>query len=210
MLNTIIDFIIHCDIHIGEFIIDYGVLVYLIIFGIIFVETGLVFMPFLPGDSLIFAAGSFAAINALNYFFLLIILIIAAVLGDTVNYFIGKNFSRKILQSKRLVKEENLNKAKKFVDKYGGKAVFLARFVPIIRTIVPFVAGSGELEYKKFFKYNLIGGITWVFVCLTTGYFFGNIPVVKNNFSIFILAIIFISILPIFIGLIRTKIIKKV
>ena len=207
----IVDFILHCDSYIQTLISSYGQLVYFVIFIVIFCETGLVFLPFLPGDSLIFAAGAFAAIGQLNIFVLYAILIMAAVLGDTANYEIGKHFGRKILEYKKfkLVKDEHLKKADEFVAKYGSKAVFLARFIPIIRTIVPFVVGMGKLEYSKFIKVNAIGGVLWVTLFLGLGYFFGNMEIVKSHFSFIILAIIFISVSPVFITLIKSKFTKN-
>jgi len=207
----IVDFILHCDDYIQTLISSYGQLVYFVIFIVIFCETGLVFLPFLPGDSLIFAAGAFAGVGKLNIFVLYAILIIAAVLGDTVNYEIGKHFGRKILEYKKikLVKDEHLKKADEFISKHGSKAVFLARFIPIVRTIVPFLVGMGKLEYKKFLKVNAIGGVLWVSLFLGLGYFFGNISFVKDRFSFIILAIIFISVSPVIIGIMKSKFPKK-
>jgi membrane-associated protein len=203
----IIDFILHCDDYIQTLISSYGQLVYFVIFIVIFCETGLVFLPFLPGDSLIFAAGAFAGAGSLNIFILYAILIVAAVLGDTVNYEIGKHFGRKILEYKKIkfIKDEHIQKADAFVAKHGSKAVFLARFIPIIRTIVPFIAGMGNLEYKKFVKVNAIGGILWVTLFLGLGYFFGNIELVKSNFSFIILGIIFISVAPVALSFMKPK-----
>lgn len=203
----IIDFIIHCDDYIGLFINNYGSVVYFILFAVIFCETGLVFLPFLPGDSLIFAAGTFAGIGQLNFWFLLVLIIIAAIIGDTVNYEIGKHFGRKLLNNKKftIVKKENLDKADALISKYGSLAVFIARFMPIIRTIVPFAVGMGKLDYKKFITFNAIGGITWVTLFLCLGYFFGNIPFVADHFSLIIMAIVFISIIPIIYAFIKGK-----
>ena len=207
----IIDFILHINEYIGTFINEYGNFVYAILFIIIFCETGLVFLPFLPGDSLIFAAGAFAAIGELNIFLLCILIVIAAILGDTVNYEIGKHFGKKILNNKKftIIKEENLKKAEDLVAKYGGAAVFIARFMPIIRTIVPFVVGIGQLHYPKFIKFNALGGLIWVTLFITIGYLFGNIPAVKDHFTLIILAIIFLSLLPIIIAFIKNKLKKK-
>ena len=207
----IIDFILHINEYIGTFINEYGNFVYAILFIIIFCETGLVFLPFLPGDSLIFAAGAFAAIGELNIFLLWILIVIAAILGDTVNYEIGKHFGKKILNNKKftIIKEENLKKAEDLVAKYGGAAVFIARFMPIIRTIVPFVVGIGQLHYPKFIKFNALGGLIWVTLFITIGYLFGNIPAVKDHFTLIILAIIFLSLLPIIISFIKNKLKKK-
>ncbi len=207
----LINFILHINDYIGQFIIDYGPFVYAILFLIVFCETGLVFLPFLPGDSLIFASGTFAAIGQMNFPLLLLILIVAAILGDTINYEIGKHFGKKILNNKKfkLVKEENLEKADNLIKKYGGAAVFIARFMPIIRTIVPFVVGMGKLQYRKFIKYNALGAVTWVTLFLTIGYLFGNIPAVKSHFTLILLAIIFLSLLPVLIAFIKNKISKK-
>lgn len=207
----IIDFILHCNEYIGQFIELYGSFIYPILFIIIFCETGLVFLPFLPGDSLIFAAGTFAAIGEMNFWLLLLLIIVAATVGDTVNYEIGKHFGKKIISNKKykLIKDENLEKADNLVKKYGGAAVFIARFMPIIRTIVPFVVGMGELHYPKFIKYNALGAIIWVSLFLSIGYLFGNIPVVKDNFTLIILGIIFLSVLPILIMYIKNKFSKK-
>jgi membrane-associated protein len=189
------------------FINNYGILVYLILFVIIFCETGLVFAPFLPGDSLIFAAGAFAGLSELNYFLLLIVIIAAAILGDSLNYLIGNKFGKAIINSKkhRFIKQEHLDRSYEFVKKYGSKAVFLARFMPIIRTIVPFVLGFGKLDYRKFIKYNILGAIVWVGLFLNLGYFFGNISYVKDHFSLILLTIIFISLIPIISAFIQSK-----
>lgn len=207
----IIDFILHCNEYIGQFIELYGSFIYPILFIIVFCETGLVFLPFLPGDSLIFAAGTFAAIGEMNFWLLLLLIIVAATVGDTVNYEIGKHFGKKIISNKKykLIKDENLEKADNLVKKYGGAAVFIARFMPIVRTIVPFVVGMGELHYPKFIKYNALGAIIWVSLFLSIGYLFGNIPVVKDNFTLIILGIIFLSVLPILIMYIKNKFSKK-
>lgn len=206
----LIDFLLHCNQYIGQFIQEYGNFIYPILFIIIFCETGLVFLPFLPGDSLIFAAGTFAAIGKMNFWLLIIIIIMSAILGDTVNYEIGKHFGKKILNNKKfkLIKDENLKKAEDLVKQYGGTAVLLARFMPIIRTIVPFVVGMGELHYPKFIKYNAIGGIIWVSLFLTMGYLFGNIKAVQEHFTLIIIAIVILSLLPILITYIKNKLNK--
>ena len=208
---VIVDFILHCDDYIGLFINNYGALVYLILFAVIFCETGLVFLPFLPGDSLIFAAGTFAGIGQLNFWILMILIISAAIIGDTINYEIGKHFGRKLLDNKKftIIKKENLDKADALISKYGSLAVFIARFMPIIRTIVPFVVGMGRLNYKKFITFNALGGITWVTLFLCLGYFFGNIPFVAEHFSLIIIAIVFISIIPIIYAFIKGKLDKN-
>lgn len=203
----IIDFILNCDQYIGTFINDFGALVYGILFFIIFCETGLVFLPFLPGDSLIFAAGTFAGVGSLNLWVLFPLIILAAILGDSINYFIGKRFGRKLLNNSKfvIVKEENLIKADALIAKYGAWAVFLARFMPIIRTIVPFVVGMGKLDYKKFLGVNALGGIIWVSLFLLLGFFFGNIPFVADHFSFIIIGIVLISISPMVIALFKSK-----
>lgn len=206
----LIDFLLHCNQYIGQFIQEYGNFIYPILFIIIFCETGLVFLPFLPGDSLIFAAGTFAAIGKMNFWLLIVIIIMSAILGDTVNYEIGKHFGKKILNNKKfkLIKDENLKKAEDLVKQYGGTAVLLARFMPIIRTIVPFIVGMGELHYPKFIKYNAIGGIVWVSLFLTMGYLFGNIEAVQEHFTLIIIAIVILSLLPILITYIKNKLNK--
>lgn len=205
-----LDFVLNIDTHLGEIIATYGALAYVILFAIIFAETGFVFTPFLPGDSLLFAAGAFAAIGSFNIFILLLLLWLAAFLGDSVNYWIGCIFGQKIMDSPRIpVNQKHIDKTRQFYDKHGGKTIFLARFVPIIRTFAPFVAGIGKMEYRKFFYYNIVGGFVWVFGFGFLGYFFGNLPSVKEHFSIVIIAIIVISIVPIFVELIKAKIGKE-
>ena len=208
---VIVDFILHCDEYIGQFINNYGNIVYLILFLVIFCETGLVFLPFLPGDSLIFAAGTFAGIGQLSFWLLFFLIITAAIIGDTINYEIGKHFGRKLLNNKKftIVKQENLDKADALIAKYGSGAVFLARFMPIIRTIVPFVVGMGRLDYKKFIAFNALGAVVWVTLFLCLGFFFGNIPMVADHFSLIIIAIVFLSILPNIIAFIKNKHQKK-
>lgn len=194
----------------GVIIANYGVLTYIFLFLIIFAETGFVFTPFLPGDSLIFAAGAFAALGSFNVVFLILLFWLAAFLGDTVNYWIGHFFGQKIIDNPKLpINQSHIDKTQKFYDKHGGVTIFLARFIPIIRTFAPFVAGVGKMHYKKFITYNATGGITWVGVFTLLGYFFGNIPGVKKNFSVVVLAIILLSVLPILVEFIRSKL-KKV
>lgn len=194
----VFDFIMHLDRHLGEIIKDYGSWTYMILFAILFCETGLVVTPFLPGDSLLFVIGALAAGGSLDLFLSLALLIVAAIAGDTVNYHIGKFLGHKAFDSSkfRLIKKEHLIKTQKFYEKHGGKAIILARFIPIIRTFAPFVAGIGKMHYLKFLGYNMIGGIVWVTLFILGGYFFGNLPVVENNFTFVIFAIIFISLLP--------------
>lgn len=197
-LSKIIDFIIHLDTHLSDLIQTYGLWTYLILFVVIFCETGLVVTPFLPGDSLIFAAGTFAARGDLKVGWLFLVLAAAAVIGDTVNYWIGKIIGPKIFHKEktRFFKKEYLDRTHGFYEKYGAETIIIARFVPIIRTFAPFVAGIGRMSYLKFISYNVIGGVGWVAIFTFGGYFFGNIPFVKNNFSIVIIAIILISLVP--------------
>lgn len=195
--NYAVDVFLHLDRHLGELIQDYGALTYFILFLVIFCETGLVFTPFLPGDSLLFAAGTFGGMGDLSIGVLFLLLSVAAIVGDTVNYWIGKYLGQRILASKRkLVKPEHIAQTHEFFEKYGANTIVIARFVPIIRTVAPFVAGVGAMTYRKFIAYNIFGGILWVAICLWAGYFFGSREVVKKNFSLVILAIILISILP--------------
>lgn len=197
-LSKVIDFIIHLDTHLSDLIQTYGLWTYLILFVVIFCETGLVVAPFLPGDSLIFAAGTFAARGDLKVGWLFLVLAAAAVLGDTVNYWIGKIIGPKIFHKEKtpFFKKEYLDRTHEFYEKYGAETIIIARFVPIIRTFAPFVAGIGRMSYLKFISYNVIGGVGWVAIFTFGGYFFGNIPFVKNNFSIVIIAIILISLVP--------------
>ncbi|MDQ1352287.1 MAG: rane-associated protein [Acidobacteriota bacterium] len=192
------DFILHLDKYINILIQDFGIWTYLILFLIIFCETGLVVTPFLPGDSLLFAAGAFAARGSLDVVWLFILLSVAAVIGDTVNYWIGHFIGPKVFQKEkvRFFKKEYLDRTHQFYEKYGGETIIIARFIPIIRTFAPFVAGIGKMTYWKFISYNIIGGIGWVAIFVFGGYFFGNIPFVKQHFTIIIAAIIVISILP--------------
>lgn len=207
---SIIDFILNINIHLGEIITRYGTLSYAILFIIIFAETGFVFTPFLPGDSLLFAAGAFAAIGSFNVVGLLLLLWTASILGDTMNYWIGHYFGKKIIKNPRIpIQQDHINKTKKLFDKHGGKAIFLARFIPIIRTFAPFVAGIGKMDYVKFLYYNISGGFVWIFGFILLGYFFGNIPSVKENFSILIILIIIISVLPLLIAFVKEKLSRK-
>jgi membrane-associated protein len=198
LLKTLLDIFLHIDKHLSELIQNYGLWTYLIMFIIIFLETGLVVTPFLPGDSLLFAAGTFAALGALDMMWLFVILSIAAIAGDTVNYWIGAYVGPKVFHKEkvRFLNKEYLDRTHQFYEKYGGKTIIIARFVPIIRTFAPFVAGIGSMTYWRFISYNVIGGIAWIVLCTLAGYFFGNLPIVKENFSLVILAIIIISILP--------------
>ena len=207
----LIDFILHVDEHLFEFIKNYGVWVYGILFLIIFVETGLVVMPFLPGDSLLFAAGALAAsTGAMDPVVLIILLFIAAALGDTLNYHIGKYIGPRVFEiESRFINKEHLVKTSQFFDKHGGKTIIFARFIPFARTFAPFVAGAGSMNYKFFLTYNLIGAICWVGSFITLGYLFGNLPVVKDNFTHLIFGIIILSVMPGIIGYIRHKFFNK-
>ena len=206
-IKYLIDFVLHMDVHLNDLIIQYGTLTYVILFVIIFAETGLVFTPFLPGDSLIFAAGTFAAKGVFNENYLFFLLTGAAILGDTANYWIGHFIGPKIFNNEnvRFLKKEYLERTHRFYEKYGGKTIIIARFIPIIRTFAPFVAGIGSMTYPKFILYNIIGGAAWVALFVYGGFYFGNIEIVKNNFTIVIFTIIFISILPGIIEFIRHK-----
>jgi membrane-associated protein len=206
VIKFLIDFILHLDVHLGQIIASYGVLTYAILFAIIFIETGLVVMPFLPGDSLLFAAGAFAALGSFNIFYLLILLGLAATLGDTANYWIGHFFGEAMIANPRIpIKKEHIEKTKKFFDKHGGKTIILARFVPIVRTFAPFVAGVGKMHYSTFISFNIIGGIAWVMLFTLAGYFFGNIPTVKHNFTLVIFVIIGLSVVPMVYEALKAK-----
>ena len=205
-ISSLIDFILHLDKHLNEIIQTYGIWTYLLLFLIIFMETGLVITPFLPGDSLIFAAGAFAAQGSLNVFVLFVLLSLAAILGDTVNYWIGHYIGPKAFSGNvRFLKKEYLDRTHAFYEKYGGKTIILARFIPIIRTFAPFVAGIGAMTYGHFIVYNVIGGVMWVALFTFGGYFFGNLPFVKDNFFIVIITIIFISVLPGVVEFVRAR-----
>jgi len=199
-VHQIIDVFLHLDKHLQPILETYGGWTYLLLFAIIFCETGLVVTPFLPGDSLLFAAGAFAAAGSLSLWVLLAVLLAAAVLGDTVNYWVGHFLGPRLLAMKvgkrQLIKPEHLAHTHEFYEKYGGKTIIIARFVPIVRTLAPFVAGLGRMSYGRFMSYNAVGGVMWVTICTVAGYFFGNLPFVKNNFSIVVLAIIALSLLP--------------
>ena len=205
--SFIIDFILHIDQHLTELAAQYGVWIYGILFLIIFCETGLVVMPLLPGDSLLFAAGSIAAIGEMNIHLMVVLLIIAAILGDAVNFMIGKFFGEKLFANpnSKIFKQSHLQKTQQFYAKHGGKTIILARFIPIVRTFAPFVAGMGHMTYHHFLAYNVIGGVLWVTLFSYLGYFFGNLPIVKDNLSLVLIAIIVLSVLPGIIEIIRHK-----
>jgi membrane-associated protein len=199
LINKIIDIVLHLDRYLSAIIQQYGLWTYAILFVVIFIETGFVVMPFLPGDSLLFAAGTFAALKAFKVGWLILVLSAAAVIGDTVNYWIGHYVGPKVFakEKARFFKKEHLDRTHAFYEKHGGKTIIIARFVPIIRSFAPFVAGIGRMSYGRFIAYNVVGGVGWVLLLVGAGYFFGNIPLVKKNFSLAILAIIAISTIPI-------------
>ncbi|MGQ0563146.1 MAG: DedA family protein [Gemmatimonadota bacterium] len=206
LFRGLIDFILHIDDHLDSIIRQYGTWTYAILFGIIFVETGLVVMPLLPGDSLLFAAGAFAARGALNPVLLFVLLSIAAVVGDSVNYSIGRYIgARAFTMESRFFKREYLDRAHVFYEKYGGRAIVFARFVPIIRTFAPFVAGAGYMTYSRFLFYNVAGGLAWIAIFVFAGYFFGTIPAVEQHFELVIFAIIGLSVLPMLFEYIRAR-----
>ena len=198
IIRVLVEILLNLDKHLDLIIRNYGIWTYAIFFLIIFLETGLVVFPFLPGDSLLFAVGTFAALGSLDLKWLMIVLSLAAIAGDSVNYWIGYITGPKVFSKERspFLNKEYLYRTHRFYEKYGGKTIVLARFIPIIRTFAPFVAGIGSMTYRRFIVYNIGGGIAWVVIFVFGGYFFGNIPFVKNNYSLVIFAIIFLSILP--------------
>lgn len=211
-MQALVDLFLHLDVHLAEFVARYGVWVYGLLFAIIFAETGLVVTPFLPGDSLLFAAGALAATGAFDVRLLFLLLAFAAVLGNTVNYAIGRFVGPRIFRAEdttgtwhQLLNRQHLDRAHAFFEKYGGMAVVLTRFVPIIRTFVPFVAGAGAMRYGTFALYNLLGGVLWVGVCVGAGYLFGNIPAVKSNFSLVALGIVAVSLLPMLVEFLKHR-----
>jgi membrane-associated protein len=219
-LTSLLDFILHIDNYLFLLIQDYGIWVYGILFLIVFVETGLVFMPLLPGDSLLFAAGSFCAgvqidneLAQLNLWVVLSLLIIAAILGDALNFWIGQKYGRKLAQLKigkyAVLKEKHLQQTQDFFEKHGSKTIIIARFVPIVRTFAPFTAGLANMRYNVFLKYNVVGGISWVLGLTLLGYFFGNLTIVRENFETVIFGIIGLSLLPMVIAILKEKLAKR-
>lgn len=221
LLKSALDFFLHLDQYLFTMIVDYGPWIYLILFLIIFVETGLVVMPFLPGDSLLFAAGTFCAgvvgadgqVASMNLWLVLLLLSVAAILGDSLNYYLGKSIGLKVLNWKiagrTLVKQQYIDQTHEFFEKHGPKTIIIARFVPIVRTFAPFVAGIGSMDYKTFIKYNVIGGLVWVWGLTLVGYFFGNLPFVQKNFETVIFGIIGLSLLPMVYEFLKAKFSKK-
>lgn len=206
-VRDIVNIALHIDKYLNIVIQNFGNWSYLLLFGVIFLETGLVITPFLPGDSLLFAVGAFSALGSLNLLWFFITLSGAAILGDTVNYTLGKLLGEKIIKKGNhcFFKKEHLERTHKFYEKHGGKTIILARFIPIIRTFAPFVAGIGEMNYCKFFVYNVTGAILWVAVFLLGGYYFGNTPLIKENFFIAILAIMALSVVPVIVEFLRHR-----
>ena len=197
ILQTLADYVLHLEDHLAALVQQYGALTYAILFAIIFLETGVVITPFLPGDSLLFAAGAIAAIGDLNVVWLFVLLAIAAILGDTVNYWIGHKVGPRVFREDvRFLKRDYLTRTERFYEKHGGKTIFLARFVPIVRTFAPFVAGIGTMSYGRFLTYNVLGGVVWTAGFVFAGYFFGNIPVVQEHFSLVNVAIVVVSLEP--------------
>lgn len=206
LVKYLVDLFLHLDEYLNLIIQNYGTWTYLILFLIIFLETGLVVTPFLPGDSLLFAAGAFAGLGSLNPGVLFLLLSIAAIVGDTVNYWIGHYIGPRAFSGNiRFLKKEYLNRTHDFYERHGGKTIILARFVPIIRTFAPFVAGVGEMSYRHFITYNVVGGIVWVAIFIFGGYFFGNLEFVQDNFSFVVLAIIILSVLPAVVEVVRER-----
>jgi membrane-associated protein len=205
-LKHLLDLFLHLDAYLEQIIAQFGTVTYILLFLVIFAETGFVITPFLPGDSLIFAAGTFAAKGLLNPMVLFVSLSLAAVVGDSVNYWVGHYVGERAYTGEvKWLKKEYLDRTHAFFQKHGGKTIFLARFVPIVRTFAPFVAGVGEMDYKYFFSYNVFGGIVWVAVCLSAGYFFGTIPVVQENFEMVIIAILLISVVPVLWEIVKSR-----
>ncbi|MFZ5535261.1 MAG: DedA family protein [Patescibacteria group bacterium] len=207
LLTSFLDVMLHLDTHLTDLVNQYGALTYGILFLIVFAETGFVVTPFLPGDSLLFAAGAIAALGSLNVWFMLALLMVAAIAGDTVNYWIGHFFGRKIVDNPKitLINQEHIDKTEQFYKKHGAKTIILARFVPIVRTFAPFVAGVGSMHYSTFITYNIVGGVLWVAIFTLLGYFFGNMEFIKENFHYAVFAIIGLSIIPMIYEYIQNK-----
>jgi membrane-associated protein len=206
IIKTVVDLFLHLDKHLAEVTQQYGNTTYALLFVIVFCETGLVVTPILPGDSLLFAGGALAALGNLNPWTMGLLLAVAAILGDMVNYWAGHFFGARIFKpDARFLKTEYLERTSRFYERYGGKTIVMARFVPIIRTFAPFVAGMGRMQYRRFFAYNVVGAIAWVAICTSAGYLFGNIEVVKKNFTLVLLAIVFVSILPAIVAFLRSR-----
>lgn len=207
LATNLLDIVLHIDEHLGVLITDYGIWIYLILFLIIFCETGLVVTPFLPGDSLLFAAGAFAGLGSLQIGLLFTLLFLAAVLGDNLNYAVGSFLSRRVLEKQkiRFVKKEYLERTHGFYERYGVKTIIIARFVPIVRTFAPFVAGVGTMNYGRFLPFDILGGFLWISIFVFGGYFFGNLAVVKENFSLVVIVIILISVTPIVFELLKKR-----
>jgi membrane-associated protein len=206
LIQAAVDLFLHLDRHLAEVIANYGVWTYLILFAVVFLETGVVATPFLPGDSLLFAAGTFAALGALDLATLILLLTAAAILGDTLNYWIGRKVGPRVFRENvRFLNRRHLERTHAFYEKHGGKTIVIARFVPIVRTFAPFVAGIGSMSYRRFLLYNVAGGAVWVLGFVLFGYFFGNLPVVRSNFSLVIVAIIVLSVLPIVVEWLRHR-----
>ncbi|MEQ6357539.1 VTT domain-containing protein [Lysinibacillus sp. M3] len=213
LIKELISFIMHIDVHLEEIIREFGNLSYFVLFAIVFVETGVVIFPFLPGDSLLFASGTLAAaMGAFNMWILIPVFLAAAILGDTMNYHIGHKVGTSIPPKSflgRVVKKERMEAAEKFFNKHGGKTIVIARFMPFIRTFIPFVAGASKMKYGYFILYNVVGAVLWVFSCTLLGYYFGNIPIIKDNFSTVLILIILISVIPAVVGVIKSKVSGK-
>lgn len=207
LIKYLVDFILHLDRHLVALVAQYGVWTYAILFLIIFCETGLVVTPFLPGDSLIFAVGALSAKGVLSFFVVTVVMIVAAILGDTLNYWIGYRVGPRVFtsESSRWLNRQHLDKTHQFYEKYGGKTIIIARFMPIIRTFAPFVAGIGRMSYGKFLLYNVVGGVLWIVLFMVAGYLFGNIPIVRRNFTLVIFGIIIVSVLPGVIEYLRAR-----
>lgn len=211
LIQGFIDTVLHLDTYLSLLVSEYGTLTYALLFLIIFAETGFVVTPFLPGDSLLFAAGAIAALGSLNVWVIVPLLCVAAILGDTVNYWIGHFLGQKIVDSPKVkfINQEHIDRTQKFYEKHGGKTIILARFVPIVRTFAPFVAGVGKMEYGKFFLYNVVGGVVWIVSLTFAGFFFGNLPIVQKNFHYVIVVIIGLSVLPVVYDYLRNWYARK-